>query len=157
MRKSSLNAGNIMNIEVLIIYFKSIKNFFTRRSNIPDCVNLGKNVFVGKNVKMDWIARGKHITIGDEATIVSGVRILCHDASSNRRINGTKVAAVTIGKRAYIGADSIILPGVNIGDDTIIGAGSVVTKDIPCGSVAVGVPARIIGSTNDIGLVAKVS
>lgn len=51
---------------------------------------------------------------------------------------------VKIGKRCWIGAGAIILPGVTVGDDTVIGAGSVVTKDIPSGVVAVGNPCRAI-------------
>lgn len=51
---------------------------------------------------------------------------------------------VKIGKRCWIGAGAIILPGVTVGDDTVIGAGSVVTKDIPSGVVAVGNPCRVI-------------
>ena len=51
---------------------------------------------------------------------------------------------VHIGNRVWIGAGAIILPGVTIGDDTVIGAGSVVTKDIPAGVVAVGNPCRVL-------------
>ena len=51
---------------------------------------------------------------------------------------------VRIGKRCWIGAGVLIMPGVAIGDDTVIGAGSVVTKDIPSGVVAVGNPCRIL-------------
>lgn len=51
---------------------------------------------------------------------------------------------VRIGNRVRIGAGAIILPGVTIGDDTVIGAGSVVTKDIPAGVVAVGNPCRVM-------------
>ena len=51
---------------------------------------------------------------------------------------------VTIGKRVWIGANVVICPGVTIGDDCIIGAGSVVTRDIPSGKVAVGSPCRVL-------------
>ena len=49
-----------------------------------------------------------------------------------------------IGKNCWLGAGVIVVPGVSIGDDTVIGAGSVVTKDIPSGVVAVGNPCRVI-------------
>jgi acetyltransferase-like isoleucine patch superfamily enzyme len=51
---------------------------------------------------------------------------------------------VQIGSNVWIGSGCIILPGVTIGDDTVVAAGSIVTKDIPAGSVAAGVPARVI-------------
>lgn len=51
---------------------------------------------------------------------------------------------VHIGKNCWLGAGVIVVPGVSIGDDTVIGAGSVVTKDIPSGVVAVGNPCRVI-------------
>ena len=53
-------------------------------------------------------------------------------------------ASVRIGKNCWIGAGAILLPGVTVGDDTVIGAGSVVTKDIPSGMVAVGSPCRVL-------------
>lgn len=59
------------------------------------------------------------------------------------------VKPITIGSNVYIGLGAIILPGVNIGDNVVIGAGAVVSKSVPCDSVAVGVPARVIKSTVD--------
>jgi galactoside O-acetyltransferase len=56
----------------------------------------------------------------------------------------THFKPVIIGKHVWIGANVTILPGVEIGDRAVIGAGSVVTKDIPPGAMAVGVPARVI-------------
>ena len=56
---------------------------------------------------------------------------------------------VHIGNGVWIGSGSIILPGVTIGDNAVIGAGSVVTKDVPEGMIAVGNPARVIGSVKD--------
>jgi maltose O-acetyltransferase len=91
-----------------------------------------------------------HITILDGATIVDGSRILCHDASSYRRIGATWVAPVVIGHRAFVGADSIVMPGVTVGDDAIIAAGAVVTQDVPAGVVVAGVPARVVGLTADV-------
>ena len=54
-----------------------------------------------------------------------------------------------IGNRVWIGAGTIILPGVTIGDDSVIGAGSVVTKNIPSGVVAVGNPCRVLREINE--------
>lgn len=105
-----------------------------------------KNVFVGRGVLIDptyyWL-----VSIGENSVITNGVTILAHDGSTRNLARYTKVGRVLIGKNTFIGVKSIILPGVKIGDNVIIGAGSVVTKDIPSGSVAAGNPAVVIGST----------
>jgi maltose O-acetyltransferase len=87
-----------------------------------------------------------HITIGDDVTLAPRVQILAHDASAKRHLNYTRIGKVSIGNRVFVGASAIVLPGVIIGSDVIIGAGSVVTGDIPDGSVAAGNPARVISS-----------
>lgn len=108
---------------------------------------LSKNVFVGRGVTIDptyyWL-----ISIGENSSLTNGVTILAHDASTRNLSKYTKVGRVLIGKDTFIGAKSIVLPGVKIGDNVIIGAGSVVTKDIPSGSVAAGNPAVVIGCTS---------
>ena len=76
---------------------------------IPPGTWIGKYVYIGPGVILDW-AFGHLITTDDEATIVSGTRVLCHDAASNRRLGVTWCAPVVVGKRAYIGADALIMP-----------------------------------------------
>ena len=66
-----------------------------------------------------------------------------------RRLGYQYNAPVHIGKNCWLGAGVIVLPGITIGDDTVVGAGSVVTKDIPSFSVAVGNPARVIKRYDD--------
>jgi maltose O-acetyltransferase len=116
--------------------------------HIKNGLKIGKNVFMARDVFIDpgfpWL-----ITIGDNCTITSGVMILAHDASTKMHIGYTKIGKIIIGNNTYIGVNSIILPNVNIGDNVIIGAGSVVTKNIPPNSIALGNPAKIIGSTSD--------
>lgn len=89
------------------------------------------------------------ITIGDNVTMAPRVHVLAHDASTKTHLGYTKIGRVNIGDNVFIGASTIILPGVTIGDDVIIGANSTVTHDIPSGSVAAGCPAKVICSTND--------
>jgi maltose O-acetyltransferase len=87
------------------------------------------------------------ICIGDDVTLAPRVVVLAHDASTKRRLGYTRVGKVCIGHRVFIGGNTVILPGVHIGDDAIVGAGSVVSADIPAGQVAAGNPARMLMST----------
>lgn len=89
------------------------------------------------------------ITIGSEVTIASGCRILAHDASVGYLTRSIRVGVVEIGDHCFIGANTTILPNVRIGEWSIIGAGSVVTKDIPPHSVAAGNPAQVICTTEE--------
>jgi maltose O-acetyltransferase len=87
------------------------------------------------------------IEIGDDACLAPNVHVLAHDASTKRHLGFTRIARVRIGRRVFIGAESIVLPGVTIGDDAIVAAGSVVTRDVPPGTIVAGNPARAIGTT----------
>jgi len=110
---------------------------------------IGHDVLIARRVFIDpgfrWL-----VEIGDGSTIAPGVEIIAHDAATKHLVGKTQLQRVTIGKRVYIGAGSIVLPGVTIGDDAVIGAGSVVREDIPAGSVAVGVPARVVTTTEEL-------
>jgi len=87
------------------------------------------------------------ITIGDDVQIGPYVQLLTptHPVESGPRLAKWESAApITIGDNVWLGGGVIVLPGVTIGYDTVVGAGSVVTKDLPAGVVAVGNPARVI-------------
>ena len=84
------------------------------------------------------------ITIGDDVTMSIRVTVMAHDASTKKTLGYTKIGQVHIGNHVFIGANTTILPGVTIGDYAVIGAGSVVTHDIPARTVAAGVPAKEI-------------
>ena len=86
------------------------------------------------------------ISIGDRVTLAPRVHILAHDASTKRELGQTRLGCVSIGDDVFIGAGSIILPGIRIGNKVVIGAGSVVSRGIPDNSVAVGNPARVVGT-----------
>lgn len=86
------------------------------------------------------------VSMGNNVTIASGSRLLTHDGSTKKILGYSKVGRIDIGDNVFIGAASIVLPNVRIGNKVVIGAGSVVTRDIPDNSVAVGNPAKVIGT-----------
>ena len=75
---------------------------------------------------------------------ISGQSHHYEDVSKHFLRQGIQTGQVVIGKNVWIGANSVILPGVKIGDNSVIGAGSIITEDVPAYSVVVGNPARII-------------
>lgn len=106
-------------------------------------IRLGKGVFLNFNcVILDVVA----VTIGDMTQIGPGVQILTadHPRDAAQRESGLEFGRpINIGRNVWVGGGAIILPGVSIGDDALIGAGSVVTRDVPPGCTALGNPARV--------------
>lgn len=80
----------------------------------------------------------KGIHIDEDSYVASGAIIFSHDFSRNIHTH------TYIGKKCFIGANAIIMPGITIGDEVIVGAGSVITKDIPSNTIVAGNPSRII-------------
>ena len=114
----------------------------------PFYTDCGKNIKIGKNVFINACCRFQDqggIEIGDGSLIGHNTTIatLNHDFNPDKRAN-LHPSPVKIGKNVWIGSDCTILPGVEIGNGAVIGAGSVVTKNIPANSIAVGNPARVI-------------
>ena len=108
---------------------------------------------VGKNFKADkpridtshcWL-----ITIGDDVVFGPNVYLLAHDASTKQHLGYTKIGKISIGDNTFVGADAIVMPGVKIGNNCIIGTGSIVTKDVPDNTVYAGSPARFICTLED--------
>lgn len=112
-------------------------------------VNIGKRVFIGSDVFIDN-TYPECVIIEDFVTIISRTFIVGHtfDPLHLKNIlneDKTKIkSGVTLKKGCYVGAQSCILAGVTIGECAIVGAGSVVTEDIPSYSLAVGVPAKVV-------------
>ncbi len=120
--------------------------------------SIGENcVYMGRTVPL----YAKLISLGNNVTLASNVTLATHDILHqvvNRApelLDGgepltERLGCIEIGDNVFVGAGATILYNVRIGSDCVIAAGSVVTKDIPAGSVAAGVPARVIGTTKEL-------
>ncbi|MBQ2852696.1 MAG: acyltransferase [Bacteroidales bacterium] len=111
---------------------------------------VGKGCFIGDNVRID-LGHADMITLEDGVSVAGGSRLLCHQRDfSNYCIGddynklGYVVKPIVLKKGCLIGMESFVLPGVTIGEGAIIGAGSLVTKDIPAWTVATGRPAKVV-------------
>jgi maltose O-acetyltransferase len=115
-------------------------------SLIAHGMRVGREVYVAGGFYFDpgfpWL-----ISIGDETTIGPQVTILTHDATPKLRTGWSAIAPVHIGSRVFVGANTTILPGTRIEDDAIVGAGSVVRRNVAAGTVVAGNPAHEVGST----------
>ncbi len=98
-------------------------------------MTIGKDVRISLKANLDK-RNPKGVIIGDGSYLAFGATILCHDMSRNIH------KPVTIGKNCFIGANSMILPGVTIGDEVVIAAGSIVTKNVANNTIVAGNPAR---------------
>ena len=125
-----------------------IRGEYTTEKLISMGMTVGKNFSRLNGVILDpahcWL-----ITIGDDVTMAPRVHILAHDASTKMHLGYTKIGRVDIGSKVFIGAETVVLPGVTIGNNVIIGANSTVTHDIPDNSVAAGSPAKVICSLEE--------
>ena len=116
----------------------------------PFFCDYGYNIYLGKNVMMNYgcvlldvcpIKIGEHTLIGPGTHIYTAA----HALDAKEREQDVEFGKpVTIGRNVWIGGHCTVLPGITIGDNTIIGAGSVVTKNIPANVIAAGNPCRII-------------
>ena len=111
---------------------------------------VGKGVFIGDHVVID-LSHADLIEIDDYAHITGGCRLLCHQrdlknycVGDNAALCGYRLGKIHIGKGCMIGMETMIMPGVAIGEGAIVGAGSLVTKDVPAWTVATGRPAKVI-------------
>jgi acetyltransferase-like isoleucine patch superfamily enzyme len=122
---------------------------FTARIEAPTVIgdgvffNRGCHVVVKDGLEVgDRTLFGEYVSIHDEWHVIENGKIKGRNDFASKRI--------TIGSDVWVGAKATILPGVTIGDRCIIGANAVVTKDLPAGSVAVGVPARVVKQVEDL-------
>ncbi|WP_299793554.1 sugar O-acetyltransferase [uncultured Shewanella sp.] len=107
-------------------------------------IHLGSRVYINSNVTLQDNAPihiGEHTMVGPNVQFYTAN----HPLDAEKRCRGFEIAkAITVGKRVWIGGGAVILPGISIGDEAVVGAGSVVTKDVQAKTVVAGNPAKLI-------------
>ena len=143
------------------IFHKDLVNLYGcnigANTKIASFAEIQKNVNIGKNCKIEAFA-----FIPEGVVLEDGVFIGPHACFTNDKLpratnkDGSlktsqdwKVAKTLVKKRASIGANATIICGITIGENSIVGARSVVTKDVPANSIVVGNPAKVIGKVED--------
>lgn len=118
----------------------------------PFCCDYGYQIHIGRGTFINYgavfldVAR---VIIGEDAQVGPNVQLLTatHPVdAATRRAKWESAQPITIADNVWLGGGAIILPGVSIGENTVVGAGAVVTKDLPANVVAVGNPARVARS-----------
>ena len=112
--------------------------------------HVGKGCFIGDHIRID-LGHADMITLEDGVSIAGGTRLLCHQrdfseyfVGSDYNKLGYTIKPIVLKKGCLIGMESFVLPGVTVGEGAIVGAGSLVTKDIPAWTVATGRPAIVV-------------
>lgn len=127
---------------------------FGEGSNIrpPFRCELGFQTYVGQRVFANFglvCLDTARVIIGDDSQLGPGVQLLTPNhplEAGPRRERWESAEPITIGRNVWLGGAVVVCPGVTIGDDTVVGAGSVVVRDLPAGVLAVGNPARVVRS-----------
>lgn len=102
-------------------------------------IRIGDRTYLGHDVHVHAI---DPVTIGSACVLADGVFVASTDHARDNRHDAVGTGPITIGDRVFLGQRAVVLGGVRIGDGATVGAGAVVTKDVPAGAVVVGVPAR---------------
>ena len=149
---ASVGKNFFYNMQLAIISGGSLSlgsgNFFDKGSDleIKSRFRVGSRNYFNKNVKIVCLDK---IEIGDDCLFADSVHIYDHDhryddISKPISTQGYKTSPVKIGNNVWLGAKVTVLKGVTIGDGAIVGANSVVTKDLPANSICGGIPAKVI-------------
>lgn len=144
-----------------VIFIKKEKITIAETARIDSFVKIegGMGVHIGEYVHIASLAHinigGGEVVLGDFSAVSSGAKIL----GGSNKAEGKSMSAVapremqvvergktSIGKYAFLGVNSAVMPGVTVGEGAVIGAGAVVTKDVPAYEIWAGVPAQKIGS-----------
>jgi acetyltransferase-like isoleucine patch superfamily enzyme len=106
-------------------------------------VKIGRNVFISLGAKID--TRRGTVIIGDDCLITHGAKVLSHDGATRLTNPADDGSGKTqIGNNVFVGVNAVILRNVMVGDNSVIAAGAVVTKDVPPATVVAGNPAQVV-------------
>jgi len=105
-------------------------------------MDIGKNVVIARTVHLDKNINPKGIHVGDNTWLLRNAMVLAHDYCRGKDGTGKRYETY-IGQNCVVGVNSIILPGVIIGDHCVVAAGAVVTKDVPSHCLVAGNPAKV--------------
>lgn len=126
------------------------KNVFM---DVPDNVKIGENCFINREVKFNvGFSKKNKIELSDNVYVGCNVMFSCvsHEIGNSEKRAGRNIyKSIFVGKGAWIGANSTILAGVNIGEGAVVAAGAVVNKDVEKNSMYGGVPAKLIKYLED--------
>lgn len=123
------------------VWSSLIPNYYRRFLKM----DLGQNVVIARTALLDKNVNPRGIHVGNNTWILRNAIVLAHDHCRGKNRKG-RLYDTHIGKNCVIGVNSLILPGVTIGDHCIVAAGSVVTKDTPPHTIVAGNPAKVIRS-----------
>lgn len=127
--------------------------FYNRLLRSEGLITHGSPRFIASDARFD---NPSLITVGDRLVVSRGVQFLTHDYSVTTALcavgempatDHVALQEITVGRNVFIGMNALIMPGSQIGDDVIVGAGSVVRGLVPSGSIVIGNPATVVGST----------
>ena len=137
-------------LKIVLFYIANFLRWWMKAYLRMNGVQIGRNTMISLGAKIDS-HRGK-VRIGDNCHITYGCVILSHDgAAKQMRAGDDGAGAVIIGNNVFVGVNAVILRNVRIGDNSVIGAGAVVTADIPANSLVAGNPAKVIRSISTPG------
>ena len=125
---------------------RMLRPFLMRRMGC----RVGKGCFIGDNVRIDT-GHADMITLEDSVSVAGGTRLLCHQRDFSDYCVGDDymklgyiIKPIVLKRGCLIGMESVILPGVVVGEGAVVGAGSLVSKDVPAWTIATGRPARVV-------------
>lgn len=136
-----------MKLRIYMMEFISsiIQAIRRKKYKMQGYINVDPSAILESNLLLDKVYP-QGIYIGKNSLIAAGTTILTHEHVKRNKETPRMpyVVDTYIGERCFVGVKSMILPGVKIGDEVIVGAGTVVTKDVPSNSIVVGNPGRIL-------------
>lgn len=141
------NLSNMMDWAILEpLNPRKLRPIFMRKMGC----HVGRGCFIGDHVRIDQ-GYANLITLEDNVSVASGTRLLCHQrdfkdyyVGSDYMQLGYIVKPIVLKRGCLIGMESFVMPGVTVGEGAIVGAGSLVTKDIPAWTIASGRPAKVV-------------